>query len=604
MINSQLIKRFFFLIIITLFIFANVVTINGYQIGNNINNYNFLNSNNSKEIISKKNLDIKQNTINPNEFKDILKINENSLVIEDITDGLGLNILIKNNADSDITNITLNINSSNDFINIITKKIYEIPIIKSNESKNINIKFFGFCLGLAKKYFIVSINVSSPFTDSFESKVSLKILGPLVKIVAVSYNTKTIYEGYTLFTPELSKKIFLIDSNGNVVHEWTSKHRQGLGTYLLENGNVIRSDAAGFNLNWMVAGETGRVEIFDWNGTCIWNFLYISSKYCLHNDIEPLPNGNVLMIVWSIKTKEEAIAAGCNPMDPRLVRRGEVWTDTIIEVEPKGNGDGKIVWEWDVWDHLIQDYDETNDNYGVVADHPELIDINFGGVVGFINDLSITHLNSVDYNEELDQILLSSRFLGEIYVIDHSTTTEESAGHTGGKYGKGGDILYRWGNPQVYRAGEANDQKLFSQHDARWIESGCPGEGHITIFNNGVGRPEGEYSSVEEIVPPICEDGNYSYTPGLAYGPDNPIWVYTAENPTDLYSNIMSSAQRLPNGNTLICSSIQGLFFEVTSEKNIVWKYKSNVANPICSHAFKLQRYSKDYSGLDSLNKN
>jgi len=62
-----------------------------------------------------------------------------------------------------------------------------------------------------------------------------------------------------------------------------------------------------------------------------------------------------------------------------------------------------------------------------VADHPELIDINFGG-----RHADWNHLNSIDYNEEFDQILLSSHNQNEIWVIDHSTTTEEAAGHTGG----------------------------------------------------------------------------------------------------------------------------------------------------------------------------
>ena len=536
-----------------------------------------------------------------NNFKDFLKTSNPKIIIEDISGGKGLNLVIRNVGSVDINNIRINVNATGFLNNLFLKKHHTIPLLRCNESSDINVKLFGFNFGLLKKYCKITISIKSQYTDTIKTNVSAKIFGPLVRIISITYDTEKIYSGYTLFTPEMSKKIYLIDNDGNVVHYWTSKHIQGLGTYLLENGNVLRSDAAGFNLDWMVAGETGRVEMFNWNGSQLWDLLYISKTHCLHNDIEPLPNGNVLLIVWSIKTKEEAIKAGCDPNDPRLVKRGEIWTDTIIEVEQDGYNGAKVVWKWDVWDHLVQDYNPTKENYGVVADHPELIDINFRGMEGVGLDLSITHLNSVDYNEDFDQILISSRFLCEIFVIDHSTTTEEAAGHTGGRYGKGGDILYRWGNPQVYKNGDKNDQKLFLQHDAKWVEQGFPGEGHITIFNNGVRRPDGNYSSIDEIIPPVNSTGHYYYTPGSAFGPEELIWSFTTDNPTDMYSNLMSSAQRLANGNTLICSSTQGLFLEVTPEKNIVWEYRNYVSNPLCSRVFKIHRYPPDYPGLQGV---
>ncbi|CAK8718630.1 hypothetical protein KKHLCK_07795 [Candidatus Electrothrix laxa] len=151
----------------------------------------------------------------------------------------------------------------------------------------------------------------------------------------------------------------------------------------------------------------------------------------------------------------------------------------------------------------------------------------------------------------MDQILFSVRQQSEIWVIDHSTTTEEAAGHTGGNRGKGGDLLYRWGNPAVYRAGSSADQQLFVQHDAEWIESGYPGEGNILIFNNGDGRADGEYSAIMEIEPPVDSSGNYALTLGEAYGPAAPVWSYTASPSTDFYADHISGQQRQPNGNTL-----------------------------------------------------
>ena len=85
------------------------------------------------------------------------------------------------------------------------------------------------------------------------------------------------------------------------------------------------------------------------------------------------------------------------------------------------------------------------------------------------------HTNAVAYNAELDQIMLSIHAFSEVWIIDHGTTTEEAASHSGGKRGKGGDLLYRWGNPRAYRTGTNVDQRLFAQHNAHWIPEGLPG---------------------------------------------------------------------------------------------------------------------------------
>jgi len=88
--------------------------------------------------------------------------------------------------------------------------------------------------------------------------------------------------------------------------------------------------------------------------------------------------------------------------------------------------------------------------WNVVSEHPELMDINFGVNLNG-NNADWIHFNSIDYNSDLDQIILSSRHLSEIYVIDHSTTSLEAAGHTGGNSGKGGDILFRYGMPNGFQ---------------------------------------------------------------------------------------------------------------------------------------------------------
>jgi len=397
----------------------------------------------------------------------------------------------------------------------------------------------------------------------------------------VNYSPKSLgifYEGQILFAPIHSTNTYLINNDGVLNHIWSSDYNPGYSVYMLDDGSIFRT----IKLKYSGSGAGGGVQKITWDDELIWDFRYDTNSYLSHHDIEILPNGNILMIAWEYKTRNEAIAAG---RDPNKLIGLNLWPDHVIEVEPTGPSSGEIVWEWHVWDHLIQDYDSSRDNYGVVGDHPELMDINFG-----YNNADWLHTNSIDYNEEFDQILLSFRNTDEIWIIDHSTTIEEAAGHVGGNSGKGGDILYRWGNPRVYHAGTSSDQKFFKQHDARWIKPGCPGEGNILVFNNGGGRPGTDYTSVDEIVPPVDEEGNYYLEPGSAYGPEEQIWIYD----TNFFAWYIGGAQRLPNGNTLVCNGPAGELTEVTPEKVIVWEYENPYPNPLQNNVFKFQYYPPD----------
>ncbi len=307
-----------------------------------------------------------------------------------------------------------------------------------------------------------------------------------------------------------------------------------------------------------------------------------------------MPNGNILAIAWEAKSPEEALQAG---RKPELIPKAGVWPDKIVEIEPQGKTGGKIVWEWHIWDHLVQDYDPGKDNYGDPASHPELLDINAGyplpkpisqdslnilHAMGFAwrnqtlenSGSDMYHVNAVNYNAELDQIAISSPHLNEIFIIDHSTTSKEAAGHNGGKWGKGGDFLYRWGNPKNYRQGDSIHQQLFEQHDVRWIEKDFPGAGNLTIFNNNIpGRRDSlHYSAVIEIIPPVDQQGNYLMENKL-FGPQAPIWQYIAPDSISFYAGFVSGAHRLHNGHTFINEGPRGRFIEVTPKGEIVWEY-------------------------------
>lgn len=445
-----------------------------------------------------------------------------------------------------------------------------------------------FCILLI---FLLSTPIASAYPDFYD-------VGPMGKNEPLYPGFLCDFlDGYVLFAPDSSRTAYLMNKQKEIIVTWTSQYTPGRSAYLLENGNILKTAYLGIHQIFLAGGMGGAVQELDVDGTIIWEFIYSDDDHLSHHDIEILPNGNVLMIAWEYKSRSEAISEG---RDPNLIVFDQLWPDHIIEVMPTGKISGEIVWEWHVWDHLIQDFDPTKNNYGVVEDHPELIDINF-----FDNPLNVNpdwnHINSIDYNEQLDQILLSVNAFNEIWVIDHSTTTEQAADHTGGKSGRGGDILYRWGNPQTYKRGNENDKVFYHQHDATWIDEGYPGAGNILVFNNGDGRPGGSYSSIVEFVPPVDENGFYNISQDLAYGPTDPCWIYTASNPSDFFAKRTSGVQRLADGNTLICESSKGKFFEVTSEKDTVWQYVNPYPNPSRNSVFKIRQYNTDHPGIEAI---
>ena len=421
------------------------------------------------------------------------------------------------------------------------------------------------------------------------------------RTVGLLKSSSNVSDGYILFSPISSKETYLIDNCGQVVNKWSSEFVPGQTAYLLPNGDLLRAGrVAGF---FSGGGVGGKIEIFDWNGTLKWSYTLANEKYHQHHIAHPMPNGNILTSVWYKYSKEEAIQKGFRP--DKLTNQG-IWSDRILELKPLPENKAEIVWEWDFWDHTIQDLDSTKSDYGKIADHPELLDVNFFEDPGG-NPAEWIHLNSLDYNPQLDQILVSSKYHNEFYIIEHTASTQLAKGHTGGKYGKGGDFLYRWGNPRSYGRGTEANHWLFGQHDVQWIKSGMQGAGNILLFNNGSNRKDQLYSSVEEIVPPINPDGSYRLETGKSYGPLLPDWNYQGNPKTSFYSSRVSGVQRLTNGNTLICEGNKGNFIEVTGNNKIVWQYENPINNfgaiaqgetPVNNDVFKISKYLTSYSGF------
>lgn len=438
--------------------------------------------------------------------------------------------------------------------------------------------------------------------------------------------TDKVTAGYTLFSPYNGTVTFLIDNDGNVVHSWKGELSAALNGYLLKNGNLIRMERDVDFPTFAAGGAAGRIREYDWDGNLVWDFEYANEKELIHHDLEILPNGNILAISFELKTPEEAELAG---KDSSKISKAGIWPDKIIEIKPIKPFGGKIVWEWHIWDHLIQDLDSTKPNYGVIADHPRRININLDNDFDFppfsqeqvdalimhevltpnftADNLTsdISHVNAVSYNPELDQIAISVKHFGEVYIIDHSTTTEEAKGSEGGRWGHGGDLLYRWGNPKNYGRGTIEDRSLFNQHEIKWVPKGFPGAGNLTMFNNDIINPNnklpsvlgamaqagsadpeisvadiGNYSAVYEITMPTSEEGVYIIPESGKIGPDSPLWIYTSPDKLSLYSPVMSSVQRLRNGNTRITSGMDGRIIEVTPEGDKVWEYRNQYNYP------------------------
>ena len=404
---------------------------------------------------------------------------------------------------------------------------------------------------------------------------SVSIWGQTRTVGLFINDTAKVFKGYTLFAPKHDTMTFLINNEGRIVHEWTgSLYEPGQSVYLLENGHLLRTCMTKGKMS-TGGGEGGRIEEYDWDNNLVWYMDISTDTTMQHHDIRILPNGNIIMLVVEKKTYAQVLAAGFNPtkLQPEVQSKGMMVPDCVYEIKPTMPSGGTIVWEWHTWDHLIQDYDATKNNYGIVKNHPELVDCDGDQLAApaFWN-----HMNSIDYNADFDQILMSVRNNSEVWIIDHSTTTAEAKLHAGGKRNKGGDLLYRWGNPLCYGAGTSANQILYQQHDAEWVRAGSPGAGNITIFNNGLGR---NYSTVDEFTPAVDANGNYSVTAGSAFGPSSLTWTYAAAVPTSMYAEAISGAHRLPNGNTIIDDGTHGTFYEVTSTGEVVWKYICPIAD-------------------------
>jgi hypothetical protein len=472
----------------------------------------------------------------------------------------------------------------------------------------------------------------------------------------IQYDPARAAGGYTIFSPFRGKNTYLIDMHGEVVHYWPypegwsipnseaiEKHAR-----LLEDGTLLRGvvDKAGRG------GMSGaRYQLVNWDGEVIWEHGDERPEVSPHHDFRMIWNPELeeqtlMYVATTAISHEEAIAAGVDPAG-----RDDISSrpDGMVEVDMDGN----VIWEWNIKDHTVQDHNRRLDNYGVIADNPGKMDPNFGS--GVSNDW--IHINSFDYNAVLDQVIINNSRFSETYVVDHGATfvpadPEESIALAAGD---AGDFIFRWGNPCVYDAGDCpssldegqsstnGHQQVYFTHDIQWIrdrevgpEIGeLPGAGNFLIFDNGEGRLGQTFSSVLEFNPydgpmergryiPEMEGGHNPPVSGMGMGASlaagdtlskQIVWSFRPPLANAMFSTYISGAQRLSNGNTLVCSGAQGHFFEVTTGGEVVWEYVNPVGNRtngdygiytvmtadaggFFNSSFKCARYEPDYPGL------
>ncbi|NNE30383.1 MAG: T9SS type A sorting domain-containing protein, partial [Saprospiraceae bacterium] len=175
--------------------------------------------------------------------------------------------------------------------------------------------------------------------------------------------------------------------------------------------------------------------------------------------------------------------------------------------------------------------------------------------------------------------------------------------------GHGGDLLYRWGNPQSYGASSPENRMLFGQHDATWIKHGQDQRWAIMLYNNGIGRPGMDYSEVNILVPPLNDQGTYDRVPGFPFDPLVPDWTIDQFDGETFFSSNVSGAYMTPNGTIIMCVGQTGTLLEAdTLTKSPQWKYISPISNnaaasqgtfPQSNNLFKVRRYGEFFPGFE-----
>ncbi len=388
------------------------------------------------------------------------------------------------------------------------------------------------------------------------------------------YNPEKCWNGYTVFqAKELGATI--IDMNGNVVRQIKNMH--GFPNKLLPGGSLMGSTGRR-KADFGYQDQKDLIQV-DWNGEVTWK--YDQWEHTKDGDEAPK---------WMARQHHDFQREG-NPvgyyvpgMEPQVDRGNTLillhknlhnpkitdkllCDDVFVEVDWEGN----IVWEWTCSEH----FDELNfseEAKNTLYHHPNIRPEVGDGVADWMHINSMSTLGPNKWFDEGDQRFHPDNIIWCARVSNITGITDK----------KSGKIVWQIG-PE-YNATKAlrNLGWIIGQHHAHMIPRGLPGEGNILIFDNGgwagygapnPGSPTGLLNAQRDSSRVLEFDPNtleviWKYTPveaGFAGLTDN----------YKFYSGYISSAQRLPNGNTLITEGGNGRLIEVTPDHELVWEYVS-----------------------------
>lgn len=407
------------------------------------------------------------------------------------------------------------------------------------------------------------------------------------------YNPEKCFNGYTLFQAK-GLGAMLINMNGEAVHLWRNLH--GMPNKLLPGGIVMGSSGVR-DKQFSHQDQLDLLQV-DWEGNLQWSFAqheYVEDEGYTprwiarqHHDYQRTGNPvgyYVPGMACETKSGNTLILAHCNAKKLRITGY-TLLDDCVYEVDWQGNK----LWEWHALDHF-NELGLTEIEKNALCRNPNLRDCGLGDWA-HINSMSVVGPNrwydAGDMRFHPDNIIMDSRDLNIIFIISKAT----------------GKIVWQLGSDFSATRELRNIGQIIGQHHAHIIPRGLPGEGNLLVFDNGgfagYGLPgpttkEGlkayrrDFSRVLEINP-ITLEIVWQYTPSQARL-SRPMQAHY------FYSPLVSSAQRLPNGNTLITEGCSGRFFEVTAEYERVWEYinpyKDTEAN--MNMVYRAYRYPYEY---------